>query len=820
MSNDINEKIVHAAPVPPFVRFVASAVPMVFDNSLSYYEALCALWKWLQDDVIDVINNNANVTDQYITLTNELKEFVEIYFDNLDVQEEINNKLDDMVRDGTFQAILNTYVEPTLNEFDERISANKTELENDISDVEESLGSALQQEVINRSNSDANLQSQISGLASGAPIPVSSTSAMTDTSKIYVNTSNGYWYYYDGDSWEQGGVYQSSQIETDTTLTQAGVAADAKATGDAINAVKQVTTEVKNGTITTYYSTGTAGYVDKSGNIQASDSYFYFYVDVQEGDKLLSSRGNIRFVTAYVNGVADSSLGFEQGPRYTVPATVNKLAITCYNGRGAYVMRFNRDYLVNVNNPVKVVTVDTVGRVESANISGMVKGSGNTMSANLMFEAELVEEGKYPLVRVDDNKIYWDSNANLDTYRIRLHSNYVTFTNARFVLLAEDDGETAVGSLMSNQTAVTVTDDDAYYAYFTINKTNYTPENFVVKFRMDNYVLPTNWVTADKKYNSASVSGTLANGDDIKLNNLICAVKDGYALTAQCQITDFYKLRLGFNNPSNVVSNYIDITADSMIIKNSTSDASTYSHGLTIADDVSIKFVLNDSVATIVLTSKGVSYTQTVEWVQINSTATYPILISDGTVAAKAKLSVDIPACERKVWLFGDSYTGFTNPARWCYYMVQDGLSENILVSGSAGCNSNISDISLNALSNLGTPQYAVMATGMNDGSDGESSPSANWVTYRDSFLNYCGANGITPIFATIPTVPSVNNEQKNAWVKNSGYRYIDFAKAVGANSSGVWYTGMLSADNVHPSELGAKALYNQVLVDLPEIFG
>ena len=43
MNNDINEKIVHAAPVPPFVRFVASAVPMVFDNSLSYYEALCAI---------------------------------------------------------------------------------------------------------------------------------------------------------------------------------------------------------------------------------------------------------------------------------------------------------------------------------------------------------------------------------------------------------------------------------------------------------------------------------------------------------------------------------------------------------------------------------------------------------------------------------------------------------------------------------------------------------------------------------------------------------------------------------------------------------
>lgn len=111
MNNDINEKIVHAAPVPPFVRFVASAVPMVFDNSLSYYEALCALWKWLQDDVINVINNNANVTEQYITLTNELKEYVENYFANLDVQEEINNKLDDMAEDGTLQEIITEYIQ-------------------------------------------------------------------------------------------------------------------------------------------------------------------------------------------------------------------------------------------------------------------------------------------------------------------------------------------------------------------------------------------------------------------------------------------------------------------------------------------------------------------------------------------------------------------------------------------------------------------------------------------------------------------------------------------------------------------------------------
>lgn len=111
-------EIQHAAPVPPFVRFVASAVPMVFDNSLSYYEALCALWKWMQDNLVDVINNNASVTEQYIEydlhtreLFLELQNYVDTYFDNLDVQDEINNKLDAMAEAGTLQEIITSYIQ-------------------------------------------------------------------------------------------------------------------------------------------------------------------------------------------------------------------------------------------------------------------------------------------------------------------------------------------------------------------------------------------------------------------------------------------------------------------------------------------------------------------------------------------------------------------------------------------------------------------------------------------------------------------------------------------------------------------------------------
>lgn len=58
----------------------------------------------------------------------------------------------------------------------------------------------------------AEISEQLGDLVSATPLAVSSVSGMTDTSRIYVNTSDGNWYYYSGSAWVIGGVYQSSGI--------------------------------------------------------------------------------------------------------------------------------------------------------------------------------------------------------------------------------------------------------------------------------------------------------------------------------------------------------------------------------------------------------------------------------------------------------------------------------------------------------------------------------------------------------------------------------------------------------------------------------
>ena len=79
----------------------------------------------------------------------------------------------------------------------------------------------------------------------GTPSVVKTAAEMTNINKIYIYMGNesGYtkenWYYYDNDSskWTSGGPYNSSVIDTDTTLTLANKAADAQAVGDRFNLV-------------------------------------------------------------------------------------------------------------------------------------------------------------------------------------------------------------------------------------------------------------------------------------------------------------------------------------------------------------------------------------------------------------------------------------------------------------------------------------------------------------------------------------------------------------------------------------------------------
>ena len=95
-----------------FKRFCMTIgeLPTSYLETMTYYEMLVWFTEYMKNTIILTINNNGlaveELQDKYI----ELKSYVDNYFTNLDVQQEINNKLDQMVQDGTLDQIIQQYL--------------------------------------------------------------------------------------------------------------------------------------------------------------------------------------------------------------------------------------------------------------------------------------------------------------------------------------------------------------------------------------------------------------------------------------------------------------------------------------------------------------------------------------------------------------------------------------------------------------------------------------------------------------------------------------------------------------------------------------
>ena len=113
MSNNINFDYKNLSP---FKWFVLENFPFIeadFD-ALTDWQLYCKLGK----EINKIIDSQNLVGEQAETLTNafnNLKNYVDNYFENLDVQEEINNKLDLMATDGTLDRIINQEIFNEIN---------------------------------------------------------------------------------------------------------------------------------------------------------------------------------------------------------------------------------------------------------------------------------------------------------------------------------------------------------------------------------------------------------------------------------------------------------------------------------------------------------------------------------------------------------------------------------------------------------------------------------------------------------------------------------------------------------------------------------
>lgn len=97
----------------PFKHLVMTIgeLPTTFVESMSYYEALAWLVNYIEKTLLPAVNNNAEATKELQADFVELKNYVDSYFDNLNIQSEIDNKLDEMAESGQLAEIITAYVE-------------------------------------------------------------------------------------------------------------------------------------------------------------------------------------------------------------------------------------------------------------------------------------------------------------------------------------------------------------------------------------------------------------------------------------------------------------------------------------------------------------------------------------------------------------------------------------------------------------------------------------------------------------------------------------------------------------------------------------
>lgn len=114
------------AKIESFRFWCQKVLPLVYDESLSYYELLCKMVTYL-NNTIQAVNENTDDVAQMRQELTQFEEFINNYFDNLNVQTEINNKLDAMAASGELTTLMQPYIDTMTEGFNTRITQAQTD---------------------------------------------------------------------------------------------------------------------------------------------------------------------------------------------------------------------------------------------------------------------------------------------------------------------------------------------------------------------------------------------------------------------------------------------------------------------------------------------------------------------------------------------------------------------------------------------------------------------------------------------------------------------------------------------------------------------
>lgn len=318
----------------------------------------------------------------------------------------------------------------------------------------------------------------------------------------------------------------------------------------------------------------------------------------------------------------------------------------------------------------------------------------------------------------------------------------------------------------------------------------------------------------EKVYEQLQKNGTLYSGESWVLENNNIMARKVFVLSGI--VSSFSTLEMGHGTKTNSPSSWVVVDNENITVYSTPTNKVTLAHGLTIKNTIQIIIEVGANYkAKITLLSNGEKYNTEQDW---DGNIGNIFVNSVNTELVNCAVSWTCKNYSSTIWAYGDSYFGMTNKARWIAQLLSNGYGTDMLIDGYPGRGSDDAYNSLQASLKHGKPKYILWCMGMNN-PDNESSVNEVWNNRFNDVKKLCKENDITLIGCTIPNTPTQFNSYKNNVVRNAGIKYIDFAKSVGAEHKGdSWYDGMLSSDNVHPTEKGAMTLYLKALADFSEL--
>lgn len=233
-------------------------------DSLTNYGLLSKVVEYLNEVISNNNEQNTLMTGLYNAYVS-LQDYINDYFGNLDVQEEINNKLDEMVTTGQLQTLVN-------NIFGE-------------------------------------LQEEIDSIASGSPSGIYNTyqdlvNANPNHSKIYLVLSDGKWYYYSdiNSLWTEGGIYQGTYVsQEDPTIKK--LYNDISTVVDIPENIFPSSPQWKYGNLTSSSTVGIGGSTNRLICIPITPNHNYTIVKNIATSRFVMATVNANSIDDVVNGM-------------------------------------------------------------------------------------------------------------------------------------------------------------------------------------------------------------------------------------------------------------------------------------------------------------------------------------------------------------------------------------------------------------------------------------------------------------------------------------------------------------------------------------